>query len=63
MDLFFFFLPIYWGILKKKNGWGNKYPYIRMVLEFDDFTLIILRVLGDATLSLNMQLISSEITT
>ena len=31
-----------------------------MAIEFDDFTLINLKVLRDATLSLNMKLISPE---
>ena len=33
-----------------------------MVIECDDFLLIKLRVSGDATLSLNMKLISPDIT-
>ena len=53
------FLTILLGYFEK-SGWGNYNPYIRMVIEFDDFTLIKLKVLGDATLSLNTKLFFSR---
>ena len=58
VDFFFTNLVGYF----EKSVWGNYNPYMRMVVEFDDFTLIILRVLFNATLSLNKKLISPEIT-
>ena len=47
----------------EKSGWGNENPYTFLLIEFDNFTLIKLRAFGDATLGINMRLISPEIAT